>query len=210
MSCFSDIQGAQPSSLTPEEALGSRSKKRRGRKDHNRLWSQILLSDYLNPAQPQHTQYLVMGSSKMHKWLPALLSVEQRMQKSSSQQQTNIYCLLGCKMNDDTFFCIWGLLQQEQRCEGVHHDSNSLAEQEVISRAMPHCFRRAFIPHTTIWTLVHTEQLLKDCTAVPFPLKLAPIMSLSPPRQRKIPSKLDILVVWHDQELNAIHFLSSL
>lgn len=42
--------------------------------------------------------------------------------------------------------------------------------------------------------LAHTEQLLKYCTAIP--LKLAPIMSLSPPsqRKRKSPSRLDILV----------------
>ena len=80
------------------------------------------------------------------------LSVEQSMQKSSSQQQTNIYCLLVCKMNDDTLSRIWGLLQREQRWEGVRHDINSLAEQGVTSRAISYCFRRAFIPHTTIQT----------------------------------------------------------
>lgn len=39
--------------------------------------------------------------------------------------------------------------------------------------------------------LVHAEQLLKDCAAIP--LKLAPIMSLSPPShiKRKSPSKMD-------------------
>lgn len=74
-------------------------KKRRGREEQNRLWNQILISDYLGTTQSQHTQKLVTGRSEWHKIAPSsVLSTEQHTQ-SKQHQQENICCFLVCKMN---------------------------------------------------------------------------------------------------------------
>lgn len=74
-------------------------KKRRGREEQNRLWNQILISDYLGTTQSQHTQKLVTGRSEWHKIAPSsVLSTEQHTQ--SKQPSARKHLLLSCLQNE--------------------------------------------------------------------------------------------------------------
>lgn len=137
----SAIRGAQPSSLTAEGALGSRSKRR---EEENRLWSQVQPWDYVVSAQPQDSQELAMGSSELHR----------KAEYAEIKQPAANVCSPPSLLQNERRHTLprLGQPQHEQRGEGVHHDINSSTEQRVPSRAMPHCLRRVFIPRTTTWT----------------------------------------------------------